>query len=103
MNILNNVRPSLKHPALFLACGCTAALLIAGDQRNTVVSTLINVTAENLRTSPPSANWPSYNGDYSGRRYSNLAEVTPDNVRQLHAQWVFHPGNSNSLEVTPMV
>ncbi len=86
-----------------VTCGCTVALLVAADQRYEVVSTRIDVTGETLRANPPAANWPSYDGDYSGRRYSSLSEITPDNVKQLHAQWVFHSRNSDSLEVTPVV
>ena len=36
------------------------------------------------------ADWPSYNGDYTGRRFSSLAQITPQNVAHLQAQWVFH-------------
>jgi alcohol dehydrogenase (cytochrome c) len=52
---------------------------------------------------PPSADWISYNGDYSGRRYSGLGEINRANVASLRAQWVFHAHNSNRLEVTPVV
>jgi len=103
MDILKFIRLCSTKSAMFLACGCTVALLMAEDHRNAVVSALIDVTGETLRVNPPAANWPSYNGDYSGRRYSNLAEITPNNVKQLHAQWVFHSRNSDSLEVTPVV
>ncbi|HTU51610.1 MAG TPA: PQQ-dependent dehydrogenase, methanol/ethanol family [Acidobacteriaceae bacterium] len=48
-------------------------------------------------------NWVSYNGDYTGRRYSSLAEVTPQNVSHLAAKWVFHTRNAGVLEVTPVV
>jgi len=61
------------------------------------------VSAEDLLANPPGANWTSYNGDYSGRRYSSLNEITAANVGQLHAAWAFHPGNSQRLEVTPVV
>ena len=54
-----------------------------------------------LRSSEGS--WPSYNGDYTGRRYSSLKQITPDNISALRAQWVFHSPNSNRLEVTPLV
>ena len=53
--------------------------------------------------SPPAANWISYNGDYSGRRYSSLSEIDTSNVSRLQAEWVFHSGNSSRLEVTPVV
>ncbi len=54
-------------------------------------------------TSPPGANWLSYNGDFTGRRFSNLSQINPANVAQLRAQWVFHSSNSNRMEVTPVV
>jgi alcohol dehydrogenase (cytochrome c) len=56
-----------------------------------------------LLTQPVGADWTSYNGDYTGRRYSSLNQITPGNVAQLRAAWVFHPGNSQRLEVTPVV
>ncbi len=52
---------------------------------------------------PVGENWPSYNGDYSGRRFSSLREINKANVAQLRAAWVFHPGNSQRLEATPVV
>ena len=61
------------------------------------------VRAEDLLASPVAANWTSYNGDYTGRRYSALREINAANVRQLRAAWVFHPGNSQNLEATPVV
>jgi alcohol dehydrogenase (cytochrome c) len=61
------------------------------------------VQAEDLLVSPAGANWTSYNGDYTGRRYSALREINAKNVQQLRAAWVFHPGNSQHLEATPIV
>ena len=63
----------------------------------------VHVTADDLRAQPVGANWTSYNGDYSGRRFSSLNEITVSNVSQLRAAWVFHPGNTQTLEVTPVV
>ena len=60
-------------------------------------------TADDLLAQPVGANWTSYNGDYTGRRYSSLREINPQNVAQLRASWTFHPGNSERLEVTPVV
>ena len=67
------------------------------------VAATIDVSHAQLAVAPPSANWPSYNGDYTGRRFSSLNQITPGNVKQLKAQWVFHARNSDSLEVTPVV
>lgn len=44
-----------------------------------------------------------YNGDYTGRRYSELSQIDAHNVQNLRAQWVFHASNSEALEVTPVV
>jgi alcohol dehydrogenase (cytochrome c) len=65
--------------------------------------TTVNLGAEDLLVQPVGANWTSYNGDYTGRRYSSLREINPQNVAQLRLSWVFHPGNSERLEVTPVV
>jgi len=62
-----------------------------------------DVSGTDLLTSPVATNWNSYNGDYSGRRYSSLHNITFQNVTQLRATWVFHPGNSQRLEATPLV
>jgi alcohol dehydrogenase (cytochrome c) len=32
---------------------------------------------------PLSDEWPTYNGDYSGQRYSRLTQITPANVKNL--------------------
>ncbi len=63
----------------------------------------LDVLSSELVARPPGANWLSYNGDFTGRRFSSLAQITPANVSRLRAQWVFHPGNSERLEATPVV
>lgn len=44
-----------------------------------------------------------YNGDYTGRRYSSLKQITTANVRALAAQWIFHTRATGRLESTPEV
>lgn len=63
----------------------------------------IDVRTEDLMVQPAGGNWISYNGDYSGRRYSSLNQINTANVPQLRAAWVFHAQNSNRLETTPVV
>jgi alcohol dehydrogenase (cytochrome c) len=65
-------------------------------------ATTIDVSSAQL-SRPICNNWLSYNGDYTGRRYSGLTEVTRQNAAQLRAQWVFHSPNSNNVEGTPLV
>jgi alcohol dehydrogenase (cytochrome c) len=76
--------------------------LAAGPQEQSSV-VVAEVEAADLLAQPVGANWTSYNGDYSGRRYSSLREINLENIRQLRATWVFHPGNSERLEATPLV
>src|SRR6266536_897225 len=76
---------------------------VTGEKGLGPIAADIDLAPESLLLSPPQQNWPSYNGDYSGRRYSALSQITPANVRELRAQWVFHSSNSDSMEVTPVV
>ena len=36
---------------------------------------------------PLENSWPTYSGDYTGRRYSALDQVTTDNVQRLTLAW----------------
>ena len=78
-------------------------LALAQSPTTTSVSTRVDVAPSQLLTTPVDHNWLSYNGDYTGRRYSALREINNANVSQLRAQWVFHAPNSSHLEVTPVV
>jgi alcohol dehydrogenase (cytochrome c) len=49
------------------------------------------------------ARWLSYSGDYAGRRFSPLAQITAANVGLLSAQWTFQTGVANKFEATPIV
>ncbi|HMI50129.1 MAG TPA: PQQ-dependent dehydrogenase, methanol/ethanol family [Candidatus Saccharimonadales bacterium] len=88
--------------SMMLSAGAAAGAA-PQSQPASSVSVTADVHPEQLVTQPVGANWPSYNGDYSGRRFSSLAQITKQNVNQLRAQWVFHAPNSSSLEVTPVV
>jgi len=63
----------------------------------------IDVSTADLMKAPVGSNWASYNGDYTGRRYSAPNQINTTNVGHLAAQWVFHVTNSNRLEMTPQV
>jgi len=47
--------------------------------------------------------WLTYGGDYNGHRHSPLAQITPENVGQLTAQWTFQTGTLGSFQTTPLV
>lgn len=44
-------------------------------------------TAELLHPTPDS--WPTYNGDYSGRRFSSLSKINDSNVKSLSLAWMY--------------
>jgi alcohol dehydrogenase (cytochrome c) len=52
---------------------------------------------------PPSDAWPTYHGDYSGKRHSSLTQITPDNVSQLGLAWAFQTRQNDELKSSPLV
>jgi alcohol dehydrogenase (cytochrome c) len=42
-----------------------------------------------LLTKPATDAWPTYNGDYSGRRFSSLRQINKSNVKSLSLAWIF--------------
>ena len=90
--------------ALLVVSIAGIALTLSGQQAGkSQFPIATDVSAEDLLARTVGANWTSYNGDYTGRRYSSLQEINVANVAQLRAAWVFHPGNSQRLEATPVV
>jgi alcohol dehydrogenase (cytochrome c) len=63
----------------------------------------VDVTQSELNQKTAGANWVSYNGDYSGRRYSALAQVTTENASGLRVKWRFHTAGAGVMEGTPVV
>lgn len=59
--------------------------------------------AGEYRTVTSQVDWPSYNGQTNGSRYSTLAQITEANVSRLQARWLFTLRNTSQLEVTPIV
>ena len=99
VTLLSVLRRSVALAAFFLMCSGFSA----GQEKSAAaISTSIDVEPADLLAQPPGANWVSYNGDYTGRRFSNLMEITPANVGNLRAQWIFHLRDTTGLEVTPV-
>jgi alcohol dehydrogenase (cytochrome c) len=76
---------------------------LGGQEARPSSSSPQRVSVENLVTQPAGESWPSYNGDYTGRRFSSLLEINRTNVTKLRAAWMFHPGLTQKLEATPVV
>jgi alcohol dehydrogenase (cytochrome c) len=60
-----------------------------------------------LLEKPATDAWPTYNGDYSGRRFSTLAQINQSNIKTLNLAWVYRatpgdtPGSIVGGEGTP--
>ncbi len=56
----------------------------------------------------PTDTWPTYNGDYSGRRHSPLNQINQDNVKNLALAWAARfaapavPGGNTIIKATPL-
>jgi len=55
-----------------------------------------------LIAKPPADMWPTYNGDYSGRRYSELKQINAGNIRSLTLGWAFE-AKSVAIKSTPLL
>jgi alcohol dehydrogenase (cytochrome c) len=76
-------------------------LQLLGDDR--AVHLLRETTQGRYREVTSQSEWPAYNGQPGGNRYSPLAGITAANVGRLVPQWVFTLPNAAQLQVTPVV
>ncbi len=68
------------------------------------IATSQNISSKDLLDGLKSTGrWLTYSGDYSGRRHSPLAQITPENVGSLRAEWIFQTGVPGKFEATPIV
>jgi alcohol dehydrogenase (cytochrome c) len=56
---------------------------------------------------PPTDSWPTYNGDYSGRRFSPLSRINDSNINSLSLAWIYRtniPGGEfgGAIKATPV-
>ena len=81
--------------ALVIAC----AVPLAGREQTGVTPAML--------TQPGTGAWPTYNGDYSGRRFSPLTKITADNVQSLSLAWSYRtaPGLGGGVPIkgTPVM
>jgi alcohol dehydrogenase (cytochrome c) len=84
-----------------LACGLVVSGALA-------LSAQSGVDQKKL-SNPGTDSWPSYNGDYTGRRFSPLDKINASNVKALSLAWVYrlNPGapgaNVGSIKGTPLL
>ncbi|SFS21097.1 alcohol dehydrogenase (cytochrome c) [Granulicella pectinivorans] len=75
------------------------ALFAVGSQSSVWAQ---NVDSQTL-LHPPVDSWPSYHGDYSGKRHSALTQITPENVGNLSLAWAFQTGLSPAIKASPIL
>src|SRR6201992_2346535 len=96
-------RITLQRRWQIAVCAYILSIPSGGQSSDPSLARAPGVQASQLFSRTIKDDWPSYNGDYTGRRFSSLTQITPQNVRQLQAQWVFHSRSAGILEVTPVV
>src|SRR5262245_5127409 len=62
-----------------------------------------NGTDAPLLNKPLGESWPTYSGDYSGRRYSSLAQINQSNVKNLTLAWTRRLTNGTSAPLVPLI
>ena len=72
-----------------------------------VLSTVLTAQQSGLTSAqiekPAMDSWPTYNGDYSGRRFSPLTKINASNVKNLSLAWIYDlTGGSGALKATPL-
>ncbi|HTR01515.1 MAG TPA: acido-empty-quinoprotein group A [Candidatus Acidoferrum sp.] len=79
------------------ALGCLFALLLT--------STAVAQTAADMNwlLHPSKDTWPTYHGDYSGQRHSELTQITPANVNQLGLAWAFQTNEAQQIKGSPLL
>jgi alcohol dehydrogenase (cytochrome c) len=78
----------------------TVDLQLLGDDRRIH---LLRKSGDRYRPVTSQADWPSYNGQTTGSRYSALAQITKSNVSRLAPKWMFAVPNTPPLQGTPVV
>jgi alcohol dehydrogenase (cytochrome c) len=83
---------------LFVCLAAVGAVVIGHAQTPLDPAKLLN---------PGTDSWPSYNGDYSGRRFSTLTKINDKNVGALSLAWVYRVNLSDkdatTIKGTPIV
>jgi len=75
-------------------------LQLLGDDRQIH---LLRKSGATYRAVTSQADWPSYNGQTSGSRYSPLAQINATNVARAVPKWIFSIPGVSRLQVTPVV
>ena len=64
---------------------------------------LRKAAGDKYRVVTSQTDWPSYNGDPGGNRYTKLTQIGKTNVARLGPKWIFPLAGANTIENTPVV
>jgi alcohol dehydrogenase (cytochrome c) len=64
---------------------------------------LLRATANGYREVTSQVDWTTYHGGYNGNRFTELSQITRENVARLAAQWTFTMEGAPRAETTPVV
>lgn len=81
---------------LFVTAGLAAAWMSTPEAAMSLPAARYAMEDPSLRQT--GIDWPAYGGTYSARRYSPLAQITPENAENLERVWVAHTGDLPKTE-----
>ncbi len=84
----------------FAACGPQKSAMVSTSMGDAPPS---NAAGALPPGAPPDGTWPLPGRDAQGTRYSPLAQITPDNVKNLKVAWTFSTGYARGFEGQPLV
>ena len=64
---------------------------------------LLRRTGDRAREVSSETDWPTYNGDPRGNRYTSLTQIDKTTISRLVPKWVFPFGGAGQLQGTPVV
>jgi alcohol dehydrogenase (cytochrome c) len=64
---------------------------------------LLRKSGERYREVTSQTDWPTYDGEASGNRYSPIALIGKSNAARLAPKWIYSMSEGPSLETTPLV
>lgn len=80
------------------------------ETSGTLSMEVLNPAAKTGDTTPAEGDWEAYAGSHHGQRFSQLDQITPDNVHRLGVAWQIQTGdmkgpgdvNETTFQVTPL-
>ncbi len=99
MNLLQEVLFKMKLSRFTLVLASCGVLALAASP--------LSMRAQNLETtqiqSPSPDSWPTYHGDYTGKRHSRLTQITPENVDNMSLAWAFQTRQTADIKSSPLL